>query len=244
VTVLALPDRPPTGGATVGDAAGGPKRLVSTRPDSTRPLARVCESLASCPSPRAAHVALLQRLHPVYAVLARAARTCLDDRATCDRVTRLTAVAEDLAALTGPGWRDGLRSTPATTAYVNRLREVAFTWPGALAVHLEARVLADLLAAPAVERLLRPASQRPAFPAAGRTDDAERALADLVATVRRRSGAGPEDAAPDGRLAAEAQLAARLTGALLDEIVAEQRDRSVAAVATSTGEPVALVTRG
>jgi heme oxygenase (biliverdin-producing, ferredoxin) len=56
---------------------------------------------------------------------------------------RASAIETELTLLVGDGWRDELRLTAATKAYVNRLREVAFTWPGGFVAHYCTRYLAD-----------------------------------------------------------------------------------------------------
>jgi heme oxygenase len=59
-------------------------------------------------------------------------------------LVRLPALSADLRFLIGPGWRQRISALPATTAYTDRLREVAFARPPAFIAHHYTRYLGDL----------------------------------------------------------------------------------------------------
>lgn len=61
-----------------------------------------------------------------------------------DRLTRGPALAADLEAILGSGWRDEVAPNAATVAYVDRLREVCPTWAGGFVAHHYVRYLGDL----------------------------------------------------------------------------------------------------
>ncbi|PRX50227.1 heme oxygenase [Prauserella shujinwangii] len=72
-----------------------------------------------------------------------------------DELRRVPALAEDLAFLAGPDWERTIRPVPATERYVDRLREVAFDWPGGFVAHHYTRYLGDLAGGQVVGALLR-----------------------------------------------------------------------------------------
>lgn len=193
------------------------------------PVTTLGDALAACGSTRRAYAELLTRLHPVYALLARAVGASVGDAEHSARVTRLDALEADLAMLRGPGWRGTVVLAPACTAYADRLREVAFTWPAGLAVHLEARVLPDRQAAATLGRLVRPAygSTGEALHFTRPTSGTE--LSTLLASLRAGVPDAPlDEASTAARCEAEARRAARLGEALLRELVADQRRTAVA----------------
>ncbi|MEV0647557.1 biliverdin-producing heme oxygenase [Phytomonospora sp. NPDC050363] len=59
-------------------------------------------------------------------------------------LSRLSAFAEDLALLIGPDWRSSITPLPTTQSYVDRLREVAASWPAGLVAHQYTRYLGDM----------------------------------------------------------------------------------------------------
>lgn len=59
-------------------------------------------------------------------------------------LTRVPALEADLACLIGPQWRSSIRPLPTTVRYVERIREVAATWPGGYVAHHYTRYLGDL----------------------------------------------------------------------------------------------------
>ncbi|MDI1460179.1 biliverdin-producing heme oxygenase [Catellatospora sp. KI3] len=96
----------------------------------------------------AAHAALTAQYHLIYEVLEEAARSWQGDPIAGvfhhEGLTRLPALAADLEFLLGADWRDALSPVPAAAAYVARLREAAFTDPGAYVAHHYNRYLGDL----------------------------------------------------------------------------------------------------
>jgi heme oxygenase (biliverdin-producing, ferredoxin) len=72
-----------------------------------------------------------------------------------DALRRREAIAADLAFLRGPGWADDVAALPATTAYVERIRETVEEWPAGWVAHHYTRYLGDLAGGQAVRGLLR-----------------------------------------------------------------------------------------
>ncbi|SDQ05511.1 heme oxygenase (biliverdin-producing) [Quadrisphaera sp. DSM 44207] len=107
---------------------------------------------------RGAHVALLAQNHLVYAVLEDAWAAHRDDPVVAplldDALRRLPSLEADLRSLAGPGWRALLQPSPATRRYVERLRAVAFDWPGGFVAHHYLRYLGDLSGGQVIRRLL------------------------------------------------------------------------------------------
>ncbi|WP_329110150.1 biliverdin-producing heme oxygenase [Micromonospora sp. NBC_01699] len=98
--------------------------------------------------PRAGYAALVAQHYFVYETLEEAAEAMRGDAVAgpfvADELTRLPRLAEDLAFLLGPGWRDRIAPNAATEAYRDRLREVCFTWPAGFVAHHYTRYLGDL----------------------------------------------------------------------------------------------------
>lgn len=107
---------------------------------------------------RSAYAQLVAQQRLVYEVLEEAAEVMRDDPVAGpfvdDALTRVPALDADLAHLLGEGWREGLVATPATAAYVDRLREVAFDWPGGFVAHHYVRYLGDLSGGQVIGRIL------------------------------------------------------------------------------------------
>ncbi|MFJ3790107.1 heme oxygenase (biliverdin-producing) [Kitasatospora sp. NPDC090091] len=57
---------------------------------------------------------------------------------------RTAAIERDLAHLRGPDWRTGLSPLPATSAYADRVAELAAEWPAGYVAHHYTRYLGDL----------------------------------------------------------------------------------------------------
>jgi heme oxygenase (biliverdin-producing, ferredoxin) len=92
-----------------------------------------------------AYVAFLVQMFVIDELLERAAETQrsspIASRVVVPELHRAAAVKSDLVWLAGDGWRDEVRITAATQAYVDRLREVVFTWPGGFVAHYVLRYL-------------------------------------------------------------------------------------------------------
>lgn len=86
--------------------------------------------------------------HFMYASLEAAAAAMRDDPVAGpfvdDALTRGPALARDLEALLGAGWRDEIAPSPATSAYTARIDEVGASWPGGFVAHHYVRYLGDL----------------------------------------------------------------------------------------------------
>ncbi|MFI6760851.1 heme oxygenase (biliverdin-producing) [Micromonospora sp. NPDC050417] len=97
---------------------------------------------------RAGYAALVAQHYFIYETLEQAAEAMRDDPVAgpfvVDELTRLPRLAEDLAFLLGPGWREEIAPNAATEAYRQRLREVCFTWPAGFIAHHYTRYLGDL----------------------------------------------------------------------------------------------------
>jgi heme oxygenase len=98
--------------------------------------------------PREAYADLLAQNARVYEVLEQAVAVHAGDPGLQPflhpGLTRLPSLEADLLFLAGPDWRSEFAPLPATLAYVERLREVAFDWPAGLVAHHYLRYLGDL----------------------------------------------------------------------------------------------------
>jgi len=99
---------------------------------------------------RTAYAMLLGQLLPIYDVLDRGARAGRDHPVVgplmIDPLPSPNAVEAELRTLLGPGWPDACVPIAAGAAYLDRLREVAFTWPGGFLAHHYMRSLGELSA--------------------------------------------------------------------------------------------------
>jgi heme oxygenase (biliverdin-producing, ferredoxin) len=94
-----------------------------------------------------AYVASLAQRYVIEELLEQAAAGHRDNptagRFVAPELHRGSAIAADLARLAGPQWREEVRVMPATRTYADRLREVAFTWPGGFVAHYCLRYLEE-----------------------------------------------------------------------------------------------------
>lgn len=101
---------------------------------------------------------LAEQYYFVYWTLEEAAEAMTGDPVGAPFVIpelhRTSALVDDLDRLAGPGWRERIRPTPATRAYVDRMREVAFDWAGGFVAHHYTRYLGDLAGGQVVGKLL------------------------------------------------------------------------------------------
>lgn len=98
--------------------------------------------------PRERFADLVAQQYFAYDVLEEAGRAMAGDPVAGPfvdrRLERVPALEADLAFLVGPGWRSAVAPTDRTRAYVARLREVCFDWPGGFVAHHYVRYLGDL----------------------------------------------------------------------------------------------------
>ncbi len=174
--------------------------------------------------PRAGYAALVAQHWHVYRELEAAAAHMRADPVAGpfadDRLTRLPALADDLAYLLGPRWREHCEPVPATVAYAARLREVCHDWPGGFVAHHYTRYLGDLAGGQHVAARVAQVYALPGTAGTGFYDfggiepkafrDRYRALLD----------AAPWDAAERARITGEVLLAYRLNTELFADLAA------------------------
>jgi heme oxygenase len=101
---------------------------------------------------------LVVQHHHVYAELESAAEAMrhhpVAGAFVDDRLKRRAALAEDLQFLLGPDWRGRADASPATEAYVARMRDVCHTHPARFVAHHYTRYLGDLAGGQFVRRSL------------------------------------------------------------------------------------------
>ncbi|BCJ71267.1 hypothetical protein CS0771_08110 [Catellatospora sp. IY07-71] len=172
----------------------------------------------------AAHAALTAQHYLIYEVLEEAAAHWSGDPVAggfhTEALTRLPALAADLAFLLGPAWRDSLTPTPATAEYAARLREIAFTWPAGYVAHHYNRYLGDLSGGQYVARALARAYGL-TLGGDGLRFYAFDGVADLDGfknAYRARLDAAPWDAAEQVRVIDEVKLAYRLNTDVLADL--------------------------
>nr|WP_078900986.1 biliverdin-producing heme oxygenase [Actinacidiphila yeochonensis] len=138
-------------------------------------------------------------------------------------LTRLPALERDLAHLWGPAWRDRTRALPATTAYADRVAEVAARWPGGYVAHHYTRYLGDLSGGQVVR-----GSVEKTFGFAHKGDGVRFYVFDALPNpaafkrdYRARLDALPVPPAEQERVVDECRLAFRLNTALFTELGTE-----------------------
>jgi heme oxygenase len=178
---------------------------------------------------RSGYVALMRNLHALYAALEAALNRHAGEPALAvlgaPHFHREGALASDLDALCGPGWRAALPLAPATAVYVARLQELADSQPVLLVAHAYVRYLGDLHGGQMLKRLVARSlavSGEGAPVAATRfyefgTDDEVLALRQAFRAGLARVAA---DAATADRLVAEARWAFQLHVDLFTELAA------------------------
>src|SRR5262245_65252853 len=82
---------------------------------------------------RLGYAAMVAQHYFAYVVLEQAGEAMRGDPVAggfvADELLRLPALERDLAALLGFQWRGRITASTATARYVDRIREVCFTWP-------------------------------------------------------------------------------------------------------------------
>ena len=105
---------------------------------------------------------LLAQTYLVYRELEDAGRTHTGNPVASpflhDELLRVPSLEADLEFLRGPSWRETVSALPATTRYVERLREVAYEWPAGFVAHHYIRYMGDLSGGQIIRRMLERAS--------------------------------------------------------------------------------------
>jgi heme oxygenase len=173
------------------------------------------------------YAALLGQYSFVYDALERAAERMGDHPVASPfvtaQLTRMPAIRADLEYLVGPDWSELVCPSPATTAYVRRLNEVAATWPGGFVAHHYTRYLGDLSGGQVIGRQL---SQQFGFDTNGVLFYIFDQVADPTAfrdTYRAQLDAAPWDDDERERVIAEVELAYALNSGLLAELDLDRR---------------------
>lgn len=108
---------------------------------------------------RGAYTALLGQTYLFYAVLEEAGERWRGDEVVgpfvSDALLRRGALEADLAWLLGAGWRDEVAPLPATSRYIDRLREVCFSSRSGFVAHHYTRYLGDLSGGQIIRSKLR-----------------------------------------------------------------------------------------
>jgi len=169
-----------------------------------------------------AYAEMVGQNYLVYSVLEQAARAQHDDpvagRFVFDSLARRSALEADLAWLHGSEWRDELRPLPSVERYLDRLREVCFTWQGGFVAHHYTRYLGDLSGGQIIRSRLRAIYGM-------ELDGVRFYVFDEIAkpklfkdAYRRLLDEAPWDAAERDRVVAEVDLAFRLNRAVFDDL--------------------------
>jgi len=219
-------------------AAGDPRRLSTRLKAATSDLHRRLErshfqvALFRGALSRGGYVSLLRSLFEVYHGLEGGLDRNRNHPAVAplrsDRLRRLPALARDLEALEGAGWRRRWGVVPGALRYRKRLERIAGDRPALLAAHCYVRYLGDLgggpLLAPRVAELLgHPPGTREgeglAFYDFGEDADAE----SLREEYRHRLDRLPLDEAGAAAVIAEAVSAFRRHAAIFRQLDARER---------------------
>jgi heme oxygenase len=174
---------------------------------------------------RDAYAALDAQLWFVYTVLEEASDAMRDDPVAgpfvFDELRRVPALEADLTFLVGASWRDQIAALRATQHYCDRLREVAYTWPGGFVAHHYTRYLGDLSGGQTIRKVVVRTFGFADGRGVGFYDfPAIVEPASFKAAYRERLDRAPWDDAERDRIVAESSIAFRHNGALLAELAA------------------------
>lgn len=172
--------------------------------------------------PLEAYTSLAAQHYFIYRALEDAADAMVDDPVgapfVIDELRRVPALAADLAHLAGPDWETEIRPLPATEEYVERLRTVAFEWPGGYVAHHYTRYLGDISGGQVIRSLLKrvhgvtgPGARFYDFGALGSPHAFRKHYRSLLDTA-------PWDAAERGQVVAEAVRAFELNIAVFEDL--------------------------
>lgn len=132
---------------------------------------------------------------------------------------RRASLEQDLAFYLGPSWRTRAAASPATEAYVQRIREVSATSPELLVAHCYTRYLGDLSGGQILKKIAQRAMSLPSdagvrfYEFNGIPDEGA-----FKAAYRQRLDALPVDDAMEGRIVEEANTVFHLNIAVLEEL--------------------------
>ncbi|MDI9954002.1 MULTISPECIES: biliverdin-producing heme oxygenase [unclassified Rhodococcus (in: high G+C Gram-positive bacteria)] len=168
---------------------------------------------------------LLAQTYLVYCELEDAGRTHTGNPVASpflhDELLRVPSLEADLEFLRGPSWRETVAALPATTRYVERLREVAYEWPAGFVAHHYIRYLGDLSGGQIIRRMLERAYGYT-------TDGLQFYIFDEIPkpkvfkdTYRAKLDAAPLTPADQQRVIDEVNLAYRLNGDLFAALEAD-----------------------
>ncbi|TDV38671.1 heme oxygenase (biliverdin-producing) [Actinophytocola oryzae] len=108
---------------------------------------------------RNAYAAMLGQTYLFYVVIEEAGERWRGDAVVgsfvSDALLRRDALEADLAWLFGPGWRDEVAPLPATSRYIDRLRQVCFSSRSGFVAHHYTRYLGDLSGGQIIRAKLR-----------------------------------------------------------------------------------------
>lgn len=178
--------------------------------------------------PRSAYIALTAQQWLVYRVLEEASEHMRKDPVAgafvFDELTRTPALEADLRVLLGDGWAEEVDPTPATAAYCDRLRQVAFDWPAGFVAHHYTRYLGDLSGGQFIRRAVErvydvSATAGAAFYDFGEIDD----LGAFKDGYRRLLDEAPWPADERTRFVDEVRTAYGLNTALVDDLAGGSR---------------------
>ncbi|PQP23663.1 heme oxygenase (biliverdin-producing) [Rhodococcus opacus] len=168
---------------------------------------------------------LLAQTYLVYRELEDAGRTHTGNPVASpflhDELLRVPSLEADLEFLRGPSWRETVSALPATTRYVERLREVAYEWPAGFVAHHYIRYMGDLSGGQIIRRMLERAYGYT-------TDGLQFYIFDEIPkpkvfkdTYRAKLDAVPLTPADQQRVIDEVNLAYRLNGDLFAALEAD-----------------------
>ena len=168
---------------------------------------------------------LLAQTYLVYRELEDAGRTHTGNPVASpflhDELLRVPSLEADLEFLRGSSWRETVSALPATTRYVERLREVAYEWPAGFVAHHYIRYMGDLSGGQIIRRMLERAYGYT-------TDGLQFYIFDEIPkpkvfkdTYRAKLDAAPLTPADQQRVIDEVNLAYRLNGDLFAALEAD-----------------------
>ena len=172
---------------------------------------------------REAYTAMVAQHHHAYAALEEAAAVMRGDAVAAGFappvLDRLAALDADLRYLHGPGWAEAYPASPATTRYVERIRERCFDWAGGFVAHHYTRYLGDMSGGQFIARVMRRHYELPGTDGTAFYDFT--AVGDLDAfknDYRRRLDEAPWDADERERVIEEILYAYRINSEVLEDL--------------------------